>query len=309
MAVSAFPLVPGSTGGVTPSSTDTSAKELIREALSQYGLGDLADWAWNQYLSSGATDVSTAMAIIGPELRKQPSYKARFPAMDALSKQGHAISESDYVNYEKTVSQVMRAAGLPAGFYDKPDDFAKFLSNNISPTEIQDRVQMAQVAIYTAGPETQAQLQALYGAGATPGQVTAFFLDPDKAEPLIAKQWAAAQASGQGVRSGYGELSRDEAEGVAGAGLTAQGLQEGFTGLVQNAQLFDQQIGAHADTVAPVVTRDEQLGAAFKGDAAAQQRIANEAARRRATFTQGGQFAEAEGKARGFVGAGEQQSV
>jgi hypothetical protein len=258
------------------SATDQSAKAIIREALAEFGLDALADWAWGQY--TGGSAVDTIML----DLRERPEYKTRFPAMENLAKAGHAITESQYLQYEQSVAQVMRANGIPEGFYAPPDAIQKFLEGNVSVAEIQSRVQAANAAIYTAGPETQAALNDLYGAGASPGQMAAWFLDPNRAEPLIAKEWAASQAAGQAALSGFGALSRDEAEFIANQGVSQQGLQQGFSDLQKQRALATRQVGAHTDAGNELVDRHSLLGAAFAGDADAQQRLANEAAQRKA---------------------------
>jgi hypothetical protein len=265
----------------------TSAKTIIRNALAEFGLGALADFAWKQYLQSGASDVSTAMTIIMPSIRERPEYKARFPAMDSLAAKGRAITESDYVAYERQVTELFRAAGLPQGFYDQPADFKKFLENSLSPSEIQERVQNAQTAIYNAAPAVKQQLHELYGVGASPGDVTAYFLDPDRAEPLLNRRLAAAQISGRGVESGYGALERPEAEAVADRGLSQEAIDQGFQNLEQTRELFHAQVGAH-DLESGGITREEQLGAAFLGDEQASEVISREQRTRKANTSGGG---------------------
>jgi len=279
------------------SATDQSAKAIITNALNNYGLSSLADWAWQQY--TGGSSPDTIML----DLRQRPEYAARFPAMAALAQKGQAITEGQYIQYETSVSQVMRANGIPSGFYDQPSDITKFLTNNVSVAEIQSRVQDAAAAIFTSSPEVRGQLNALYGAGASQGQITAWFLDPNRAEPLIAKEWAAAQASGQGVISGYGALNQNEAESVGAAGVSQQGLQQGFAQLVQQQGLYQRELGAHPDSASAIVSRHQQLGAAFLGDAKAQQAITQEAGQRKADQEGGTSFVKDQ---QGYAGLGVQ---
>jgi hypothetical protein len=264
---------PSPAGPVSPA--DQSAKALIEATLRAYGLESLADWAWQQYVGGAATEQ------ILLDMRQRPEYKRRFPAMDALAQVGRAITEAQYIQAETSYSQIMHAAGLPAGFYDQPDDFTKFLTGNVSPAELQARVQDAQTVIY-GNPEIQHQLQGLYGAGASPGQVLAFFLDPDRAEPLIAKQVAAAQAASYGVQSGFGQLSRSEAEFVAEQNLSPADMLSRFQKIGLQSGLYTRQIGPHADGHDEVVSTHDALAAAFAGDADAQRRILQEAAQRKA---------------------------
>jgi len=274
-----------------------SAKAILADALAQYGLSALADWAWSEYLTSGANDVGQAMTLIMPKLRERPEYQARFPAMKQLSADGHAMSEAEYMSYETSVTQIMRAAGLPEGFYDSPDDFKNFLTAQVSPVEVQERVKNAQAAIYTASPATKSALASLYQIGLTPGEVTAYFLDPEKAQPILNRQFAAAQISGRGSETGFGGLSRAEAESIANRGLSPESVDQGFQTLVRSEELFGALPGSGDDTI----DRGDQLGAAFGGDVGVQERIAQQAEKRKAAFQGGGQYSSDK---TGFSGLG-----
>ena len=98
----------------TAAPDDASAMAQINGFLGAYGLADLGAWAWAKWQNNESVDQ------IMLELRSTPQYKTRFPAMDELSRQGRAINETDYIGYESTVRQLIRAAGLPAGMYDTP---------------------------------------------------------------------------------------------------------------------------------------------------------------------------------------------
>src|ERR1051325_2778839 len=192
-----------STPTPTPTTTPTtgttqeqsSAKALITQTLSTYGLGSLANWAWTKWQNGESIDQ------IMLELRQTPEYNTRFPAMDALSKSGRAISEAQYINYEQSAASIFKAAGLPSNLYDTPDDFASFLTNDIALPELQSRVQAYQSAAFSAPQVVRDELQNLYGV--TPGELTAFFIDPDKALPLIQNRYAAAQAAGYSDITGF----------------------------------------------------------------------------------------------------------
>ena len=105
---------------------DQSARAVLQAALDQYGLGSLAEWAWNRYLETGSTDQ------VFLELRQQSAYRQRFPAMEALSRSGRAISEASYIEYERTVTQTLHQYGIPRGMYDTPDAIANLLVNDVS---------------------------------------------------------------------------------------------------------------------------------------------------------------------------------
>lgn len=308
MAVQQLPQItaPSTAGTATTgrgtSIADQSAKAIIQATLAAYGLSSLADWAWTQYTGGAATEQ------IMLDMRQRPEYKTRFPAMEALAKSGHAMSEGQYVQYETTVTGLMRAAGLPTGFYDQPGDFTKFLTNQVSAQEIQSRVQNAQAAIYSSSPETRAQLDQMYQSGAAPGDITAFFLDPNRAEPLLAKQWAAAQASGQAITSGYaqGGLGTADAEYIAQQGLSQDAVRSGFSDLTKQKSAFTAQAGAHDDTANQLVSAHDQLTAAFGGDTETQKKILGILKQRDVDQQGGGTYQEDKNGA-GYTGLGVQQ--
>ena len=250
----------------------TGAEAQISATLNQYGLGGLARWAWNEYKAG------VPVEQIFLDLRQRPEYKARFPAMEALGRQGHAISETQYIQLEDTYRQIAHSAGLPPGFYDRPNDFTGFIAGAVSPAEFKTRVDLASQAATTAPPETRAALKSLYGL--SQGDLTAYWLDPVKSMPVLQQRFAAAQAGGAATQSGYGALSRIEAEQIAARGLDQTQVQKGFGDLTRQAELF----GALPGEAEGQITRDQQLAATFAGSTEDQLRIENEARKRAAEF-------------------------
>lgn len=259
------------------------ARARILSVLAEYGLESLADFVWQQILA-GKSD-----AEVLQDIRNTPEFKKRFPAIEERTKKGLApISPGEYVAYERQARQLMRAAGLPESFYDTQDDFDRFLSNDVSITELNDRIQLGRQAAYDAPSEVRAALMRDYGV--SEGGLTAFFLDPDKAQPLLEKQWKAAQIGGAAERTGFGRTSREQNERLALLGVTAGQAQEGFGVLGESRELFGA-LDAGEDTI----DTDAQLGAAFAGDSNARRRIEERRRRRQATFEGGGGYAAGQG--------------
>lgn len=280
-----LPPIPGLPSG----QVDASAKAIITGFLEQYGLGGLANWAWEQY-KNGAP-----LEQIFLEIRKRPEYKARFPAMEALAKQGRAISEAEYIEYERSVIGIFHAAGLPKGFYDQPGDFTKFLSQNISPAELQGRVEAYLTLAYdTPG---QDEFQRLYGIG--PGAIAAYFIDPDRALPHLEKMARSAVLGTRSIGAGFGQLSQSEAERLAELGISPEQAAQTFGQLTGFRELFSP-----LDQGETAISRQTQLAAGFEQHAASQEEIMRRARRRQAPFEQGGEFAAS---AQGFAGVGATQ--
>jgi hypothetical protein len=254
----------------------------LKSVLNTYGLGDMADWAWGEIVA-GKSEQQVLL-----DLMKTPQFKARFPAIDARAKAGlPPISPGDYVNYENQATQMMRAAGLPSGFWDSPADFTHLLSSDVSISELSQRLNLASQAAYQVPADVRASLARDYGVG--PGQLAAFFLDDKTALPLIQRDFTAAQIGGAAYRTGYGS-TKTEDERLTDLGVNPGQAQQGFNQLTLQRQLFSSLPGENTTGI----SRDDQLGATFAGDAAAQQKVVRRAQERVAVFSQGGGFTQSQ---------------
>lgn len=267
---------------------NSDAKSRIMSVLGEYGLESLSDWVWDQILE-GRSD-----AEIMQDVRGTPEFKTRFPAIEQRTKAGlPALTPGEYVAYERQARQIMRAAGLPEQFYDTAEDFTTFLTNDMSISELNDRVQLARQAVYDAPQEVRDALMRDYGM--TEGGMAAVFLDEERAVPLLEKQYRASQIAGAGTRTGFA-TSRAQNERLADLGITADQAQQGFGLLGESRELFQS-----LDRGEDVIDADTQLGAVFENNSAARRRVEQRRRKRLATFEGGGSFASAQG---GVVGLG-----
>lgn len=256
----------------------------VAAMLAPYGLEGMAPRAWTYFQTIAGSPTAEDEFVYW--LREQPEYKQRFAGMEALRKKGRAISEGEYIAIEKQYVSLFRQAGLPAGFYDSPDDFASFIANEVSPQEMSGRLDVARVALYETPPEARDQLARLYGLG--PGDVMAFLLDPTKALPIIQQQFTAAEAAAASKLSGFGLLTRQEAERVGLSGRNFAQLSEGFDQLARSTELFQPILGEQGETF----SRGDQLDAAFGSDTAKARRLQRRAQERVAKFQGGGGWAQ-----------------
>ena len=251
------------------------AKELVQQFLDQYGLGALGGWAWMTYIGAGGG--TTGMDAITAELPNQPQFKARFPAYEQLRREGRAMSINDMLSYEQSARQIFHAAGIPAGFYDQPSDFAKFMLGDVSTSELQQRVQDAQTLVMNSPADVRAQAKTLFGLDN--GHLIAHFLDPNVAEPILQKQVTASQLGAEAQRADLGQLTRQQAMGLAQFGVTQSTGDTGFQKLGLEKGLFQQQVQGEK-----AIGLDEQLKATFEGDTTAQLAFQQRQAARLAAF-------------------------
>lgn len=266
----------------TLNSTQQSAFDLVKAQLDQYGLGSLSTFVYNEIVAGKSSDE------VARDLRNTPEFKARFPAIAQRQAKGlPALSPGEYVAYEQQATQLMRAAGLPKGFYDHPDDFTALLANDVSPSELNDRIGVAKQATFDLPPQAQARLWQEYGLAPGSGNLTAIFLDPQRAVPIIQQNLAAAQIGGRADQAGYTGLDNATAQDLARQGVTDTQAQQGFTSLTHSQQLFQALPGSNEQQIGQQV----QLGAAFGGNAADQDLIEQRRRERQAEFAGQTQFA------------------
>jgi len=191
----------------------------VQSLFNSYGLGSLAGKIYD-YVKNGYS--SDTISIL---LQDTPEYKARFAGNEARKKAGLAVlSPAEYLSTESSYEQIMQSAGLPTSFYDQPSDFATWIGNNVSPTEIQSRVDLASQAVNLASP---AYRQALNQMGIDDAHMAAYYLDPTKALPLLQKQAATAQIGAEALKQG---LAFDQAysEQLATEGVSQSTAAQGY---------------------------------------------------------------------------------
>jgi hypothetical protein len=248
----------GTTGAVTPTLTaaqqagQVNAITALTATFNAMGLGgDIANAITDMVQKGYTTD--TIMMIAQDPTSKDPvalAFQKRFPANADRIKAGLApLSPADYMLNEKAYRAAMQQAGLPKGFYDSQQDFTKFIANDVSPSELQSRINTAADAIANADPFYTSSLKAMYGL--TTGDMIAHALDPQAALPLLQKQAEALKIGTAAARQGWG-ISATGAENLYTQGVTAAQAAQGFK------------------TVAGMQTDQQRLAEIWGGDAAAQ---------------------------------------
>ena len=273
---------------------EEDAKQIIKNTLDRYGLGSLADRAWGLY-SNDTIGADAGIDVIGDALRDTTEFQTRFSGNAARVKAGlPELSVTEYIGLERGYEAAMRGSGLPAGFYDDPTDFANFISSNTSVAEVQTRVNEGYRAVSNANPQVIAQMKELYGVG--DGEIAAYFLDPEKATPLLVRQARAAQISAEGKRQAGIQLSAADAEALAREDVTQGEAQVAFGEVAKQQELYNPLQGEE------MISQQEAIGAATGTDQAAKQRVETRKRQRQAAFTGGGSFA---GSQTGVSGLGQ----
>jgi hypothetical protein len=208
-----------------------NAYEALNQQFNEYGLGTLAPKIFD-FIQKGYNADTISLL-----LQDTPEFKQRFAGNEDRRKAGlPVLSPAEYLSTESSYRQIMQQAGLPPGFYDQPSDFRNFIGKDVSPTEIKQRTDLAVQNSTLANSATKEALKRMYGIDEN--GIAAYFLDPERAAPLLQKQAAAAAIGGEALKRGLA-LSQNLEE-YAGAGVTASQAAQAYTQIATNLPAYQQ---------------------------------------------------------------------
>jgi hypothetical protein len=272
------------------------ARSTINAVLSSYGLGELADYTYNQIIVRETVNINNPDAIVFA-LRDQPAYQKRFAANAARAKKGlPELDPASYIALETQYRETLRSNGLPANFYDSEDDFRALIEGDVSPSELNSRVEQGYRAVADADPEVKRQMQQLYGV--SEGELAAYFIDPQRTAPLLTRQARAAQIAARAAEQGGIQLTGTLAEDLARRGITEAEAQRGFAEIGALGELRQAFAGETE------LTQEQLVGAQFDQDVQAQQELERRRRLRLGEFAGGGQFARTTGATSGSIETG-----
>jgi hypothetical protein len=277
------------------------ARTTIRQVLETYGLGELAEFAYNEIIVKETVNINNPDAIIFA-LREQPAYQTRFAGNAARLRAGlPELDPASYIQLETQYRDTLRSNGLPLGFYDQTDDFQAFIENDVSPAELNERVQQGYRAVSDADPEVKRQMQQLYAV--SEGELVAYFLDPQRTAPILTRQARAAQIAARGREQAGIQLTGQFAEDLVRRGVTAGEAEQGFAEIGALGELR-QTFAGEQD-----ITEEQLVGAQFGIDVAAREELKRRQRGRVAAFQGGSSFARTTGETSGSIrtGIGEAQ--
>ena len=267
----------GSRSSASTAAVDTqraerqSAYDLLYQQFNQYGLAALVE-PLKALITGGASPSEFTI-----RLRETDAYKKRFAANQARIQKGlAAISEAEYLGLEDQYQNIMRNYGLPANYYTRGDmgrqeGFEKFIANDVSAAELEDRVMTAQNRVLNANPEVIASLRQYY-PDISNGDILAYTLDPDKGLSEIKRKVTAAEIGGGALQAGLG-ITGARAEELGAAGVTKQQAQQGFQTVAEVAPRGGQLAAIYGESPYTQQTAEQEVfGLAGSTEAAKQRR-------------------------------------
>lgn len=244
----------------------------LRGLMTSYGLSSLMGLIEGYVREGLEGEAVTAM------IRDTAEYKERFPAMAALTAKKRAITEGEYIEFERNAAQMERAYGLPAGMLGK-DTVTSLLSNEVSANELEQRVTLAATGALQTSPEVRETFSRFYGIDG--GGLTAYFLDPAKALPLLNKQYAASQIGAEAQMQDF-NIAAGLAEELTDAGISREEARQGFSTTARRRGFMEG--------TGDVVTQEQLISGTLMNDAESVKAIERAQGARKGKFEQGGGF-------------------
>jgi hypothetical protein len=196
----------------------TDIMDTMRAKFKDYGLETLIPTI-EKLAIEGASQSTITMA-----LQESDAYKQRFSANEDRRKAGLAVLDpGTYLKVEDGYRQTLRAYGLTQ--FDNDAYVKQFIANDVSPTELSNRVSTAVQRVQNASPDVMNTLTRYYGI--PQGDLVAYILDPKQQYINIERQVNASEIGAQAARQG---LQSDVvvSEQLAAQGVTAAEAQKGY---------------------------------------------------------------------------------
>ena len=234
-----------------------SAYDLLFTQFNQYGMGALVE-PLKQFIQQGLSSSEFTL-----RLRDTDAYKKRFAANASRVAKGlSALNEAEYIGLEDQYQNIMRQYGLPASYYTRGDmgrqeGFEKFLANDVSAAELEDRVMTAQSRVTNANPEVLSALKQFY-PGIGDGDILAYALDPEKALTDIKRKVTAAEIGGAAMQRGL-TTNMTRAEELGAAGVTKQQAQQGYGTIASGLQRGSQLAAIYGESPYTQTTAESEV--------------------------------------------------
>jgi hypothetical protein len=234
-----------------------SAYDLLYQQFNDLGIGGLVP-ELKTLIEEGVSPAEFTL-----RLRSSKAYENRFAANKIrVSKGLRALSEAEYISKEDAYQDIMRQYGLPESYYargemGRQEGFEKLIANNISDTELEDRISIAQKRVLNANPEVAQALKTFY-PGISQGDILAYTLDPSKAIEDIQRKVVAAEIGGAAVRSGLTTNVAD-AEFLQRYGVTKEQADQGYATISGGLQRGSQLASMYGESPYTQATAEQEM--------------------------------------------------
>jgi hypothetical protein len=250
----------------------TSAFDLLRDQFDQWGMADLVE-----PIRALIQDENVSPSEYAIRLRQTAPYLKRFAANADRVKNGlAAITEAEYLQLEDQYQNIMRNYGLPESYYVRGQygtqaGFQKFIANDVSAVELEDRIMNAQNRVINSNPEVLAALKNFY-PDINNGEILAYVLDPKNALDNIKRKITAAEIGGAATQAGL-KTGMERAQELGAAGITKAQAQQGFQTVAEVAPRGGQLAAMYGESPYTQQTAEQEVfGLTGSVDAARQRK-------------------------------------
>ena len=258
--------------GISTVKSQIDSIAAIKALLSSYGIGDLGDAITNAVIQGYSND--TIQLIMQDPNSSDPlavAFQARFPANKIRSAAGKSVlSPAEYLRAERSYTEVLKSYGV-SNMATK-EKLSQFISNDISATEVADRVGLAISRVQNADADTKKALAEYYPM-LNQADIVGAVLDPAEGLPALKRKIQIAEIGGaalaQGLKTSENKIDiKMGASALADLGVTQEQARAGFQTVAE--------VTPRADFLSQISTGEDygQLQAeqeAFKGLASAKR--------------------------------------
>ena len=251
--------VPAPVYDTTPTSATTDAYALIADSISTWFGGDPATTtaAANFLKSEMQNNIGANQALV--DMRNQQFYLTRFAGNTARQNAGlNVLSEAEYIALENSYSETLNGYGLNnyfgTSFQSKTAGLANLIGGDISATEFQSRVKLAEDQVINSDPNIVNQLKSFYNIDTT--DLMKYYLDPTQNLSALTMKTQAAQIGTAAVEQGL-TTSASSAMNLAQMGVTQNQAQSGYAAIGQMlptatklSQIYGNQSNGYTQTSA-----------------------------------------------------------
>lgn len=278
--------------------------------LQNLGLGSLftvdangtpSGWLFEQMQNGVESEAALAMAI-----EATPEFKQRYGIIDEMRRRAVAGENvlvptvTQVQEYEASYRQLMASYNVPSWFYDSFDDAHNAIKNNLTISQIEERIQTSYNVVQNLPQEVRDVFAEFYGDMGTDQGLIAAVLDPEKTMAELGRATRASYFGGLARRQ-QEFVSKRQSEMYAELNRTVAQTEQDVQRMSQFQTIAESQIGeTNIDSSGDLAFRAGALG-----ETAAQNEIENRLTTRR--LGQQSTFGGASGVQSGLTGAGKVQ--
>lgn len=245
-----------------------SAFDLARTLANQFGIGEgIANRIIDMVAQQGYTPVAVNLAI-----QETPEFKERFKGLELYKKNFAADIEAgrkampptpeQYIGFEQYYQEVLTRYGL--GDLATRDTFAEFIGGDVSPMEVQERVEKVYDKVFNADDLLKEQLRTYFPNLGTADFAKALLTgtSPEDMAAQLRRKVTRAEISSEMSRAGLG-IRQPLAQELETLGVTREQARTGF-GKVSEALAPTQKLAQIYEGTAAGI-EEELIAEEFKG--------------------------------------------